>query len=47
MYKVGFYQDHLYEVYSMDDNGENYISHFVGSISDCEAWIRLKEDNRL
>jgi hypothetical protein len=47
MYKVGFYIDAVYEVYTMDDNGENYISHYQGSLADCEAWIRLKEDGRL
>lgn len=46
-YYVSLYMDHIYEVYTIDDNGENFESHFKGSLSDCEAWIRLKEDGRI
>lgn len=44
-YKVQLYMDSTYEVYYYDEH--NYFqSVFQGSLSDCEAWIRLKEQNR-
>ena len=51
MYKVRYYMDNNYEVYEerWDAWHEEFdvYSHFVGSIADCEAWIRLKEGGRL
>lgn len=38
-YRVSFYQDGLYEVIEIETN----VSHFQGTLSDCEAWIRLTE----
>lgn len=48
-YKVRFYQDHKYEVYYQTEYCGDILeeSCFVGSISDCEAWIRLKEGDRI
>lgn len=46
MYKVQFFMDNTYEVYTLDDEG-NFKSHYQGSLADCEAWIRLKEDGRI
>lgn len=46
-YKVGFYLDYEYEVYTFreDDDGNQFTDqHFRGSLADCEAWIRLKND---
>ena len=46
-YKVRFYQDDDYEVVEAVDNGDPYEFYyeqvFKGSLSDCEAYIRLKE----
>ena len=47
-YRVGFYQDDEYEVYKeFDDPYATYYtseeSVFKGSLSDCEAYIRLHE----
>ena len=39
IYKVRFYQDDTYEIVNTEV-GE--VEH-QGSLSDCEAWIRLKE----
>ncbi len=47
MYKVQLFLDNTYEVYSFDEKDGSFISHFQGSLSDCEAWIRLKEDDRI
>ena len=38
-YVVNFYQDNIYEVWDT----EKHESVFQGSLSDCEAWINLKE----
>ena len=48
-YKVHFYQDNDYEVIDTDDyySNEGAYSCFIGSLSDCEAWIRLTEDGYL
>lgn len=40
-YKVRFFQDTTWEVYSVEE--ECVQSHFQGSLTDCEAWIRLTE----
>ena len=37
-YTVSLYQDDIYEVLD-----EYFESLFKGTLSDCEAWIRLKE----
>lgn len=46
-YKVKFYQDGLYEVWEIGPH-EAYMDNqkvvFRGSLSDCEAWIRLHEN---
>lgn len=45
-YKVRFFQDNTWEVYSVEkptEKEEYYQSHFQGSLTDCEAWIRLTE----
>lgn len=51
MYKVRYHMDNNYEVYEAAWNNwdECYedTTHFVGKLSDCEAWIRLKEAGRL
>ena len=44
-YKVQFYQDNIWEVYYWDDANQ-FQSCYQGSLADCEAWIRLKEQNR-
>ena len=48
-YKVGFYMDGEYEVYTIRDEGiETFADqHYKGSLSDCEAWIRLTESGRM
>lgn len=35
-----------WEVYS-GEPGADGESHFIGSLADCEAWIRLTESGRL
>lgn len=42
-YKVEFMKDYTYEVFEYDYEGNNRESVFQGSISDCEAYIRLYE----
>lgn len=46
-YKVRYFQDNTYEVYGRNDDEESLYSFFQGSLSDCEAWIRLKEGGYL
>ena len=46
-YKVRYFQDYTYEVYSYDEETSEYHSHFQGSLADCEAWIRLTEAGRM
>ena len=46
-FKVRFYQDNIYEVlekqyYALEDD-DFYEAVFQGSLSDCEAFIRLNE----
>ncbi len=41
-YKVYHYLDDIYEVVDKDN-----VRVFKGTLSDCEAWIRLKERNYL
>lgn len=45
-YKVRYYQDDLYEVYSYWEEYGTIMTQqeFVGSLADCEAWIRLHEN---
>jgi hypothetical protein len=46
-YKVRFYMDGLYEVVRRDyvsDYEDKETVVFQGSLSDCEAYIRLKKD---
>jgi len=38
-YIVAKYQDDIYEVLNRD----TYESYFQGSLSECDAWIRLQE----
>lgn len=46
MLVVRYYQDSLYSV--CDSENENYLDYkFRGNLSDCEAYIRLKEGGRL
>lgn len=40
-YRVAFFQDDIYEV--IDEDG---ITQYQGTLTNCEAWIRLKEENR-
>jgi len=47
-FKVRFYQDNIYEVlekqyYALEDD-DFYEAVFQGSLSDCEAYIRLHEN---
>lgn len=45
-YQVQFYQDSTYEVFELINEGsdtEYWESVFQGSLSDCEAYIRLHE----
>jgi hypothetical protein len=47
-YKVRFFQDETYEVTEEVQSDEYYGGYgeesvFQGSLSDCEAWIRLHE----
>jgi len=47
-YAVWFYMDNLYEVMEFNPNEDEYnISRFQGTLSDCEAWIRLKENENV
>lgn len=49
-FKVQFYQDNRYEVFefqSEDDYGEDWKSLFIGTLSDCEAFIRLRENENV
>ena len=41
MYRVSFYQDNEYEVWHRDSSDDEWVSVFQGSISDCEAYVRL------
>jgi len=46
-YKVGFYLNDEYEVYTLceDEDGNQFTEqHHRGSLADCEAWIRLTND---
>jgi hypothetical protein len=45
-YKVRRDMDNNYKVVSeemIDDFSMDEVTHFTGSLSDCEAWIRLHE----
>ncbi len=43
-YRVRFYKDGLYEVLEFVDDDCGYErTGFMGSLADCEAWIRLHE----
>jgi len=49
-YKVRLFIDNTYEVILIDESDDDDaqdISMFQGSLSDCEAWIRLKEGGYL
>lgn len=55
-YKVRPMQDSTYEVWEQEVNNtgssfenpfDSEVKVFQGSISDCEAWIRLKENGNL
>jgi hypothetical protein len=57
-FKVSFYQDNQFEVYEKvecspsalnphDDAEFKWKSVFIGSIADCEAYIRLKENENV
>ena len=46
-YKVRFFEDNIYKVVKIDRNpglGFNEITVFQGTLSDCEAWIRLDKE---
>lgn len=48
-YKVIFFQDDTYEVlekkyYAYEDDDDSWVTVYQGSISDCEAYIRLNEN---
>jgi len=45
--KVRSYQDNIYEVIEFDNDYEDCQSLFQGSLSDCEAFIRLRNENYL
>lgn len=42
-FRVSFYMDNLYEVFELMES-EEWASVFQGRLADCEAYIRLKED---
>lgn len=42
-YRVQFYQDETYEVLEISEDDKDDESVFQGSLSDCEAYIRLNE----
>ena len=45
-YIVKFYQDNSYAVYAVDGCGEIFYDgspEYIGSLADCEAWIRLTQ----
>jgi hypothetical protein len=44
-FKVRFFQDNTWEVYSINPDTYEEIepSLYQGSLSDCESWIRLEE----
>ena len=45
-YKVRLFQDERYEVYTVNTDSywkEHESGLFIGSLADCEAWIRLTE----
>ncbi len=50
-YKVRFYQDNTYEVlekkYYYYEDDESWESVYQGSLSDCEAYIRLSNNGYL
>lgn len=46
-FRVAFYMNNEYEVLQWDDNNDEWISHFIGSLADCEAWIRLTENENV
>jgi hypothetical protein len=45
-YKVKYFMDNIYEVYSSTEEGI-FTSYFQGNLSDCEAWIRLREQGKI
>ena len=46
-YKVRYFQEDRYEVYHLEGedhpHGAYEVQDHLGSLSDCEAWIRLTE----
>ena len=48
-YKVRFFQDNEYEVISLwEEYGEIHEQReFIGSLTDCDAWIRLTKEGYL
>ena len=45
-FKVLFYQDGEYEVFEFLET-EQWSSVFIGRLADCEAYIRLRENNQV
>jgi hypothetical protein len=48
-YRVRIHMDNNYEVYYQREYFDDIIDEvcFVGSVSDCEAWIRLREAGKI
>ena len=45
-FRVSFYQDGEYEVFEWS-NVEEWRSVFIGRLADCEAYIRLTENENI
>lgn len=44
-YSVIFWRDNLYEVFEFNPDTDSYEDKvYQGTLADCEAWIRLKEN---
>jgi len=41
-YRVCFFQNSIYEVFEFNPDIDQYEKVWQGSLTDCEAWIRLK-----
>jgi hypothetical protein len=51
-YRVDFFIGDIYKVFKLDnypenETDENYYYVFQGSLSDCEAYIRLKQNDNV
>lgn len=45
-FRVSFYQDGEYEVFQLSES-EQWESVFIGRLADCEAYIRLRQDEQV